>query len=187
MILSDFDLKSYIDGKRLIVEPFSKDIIRENGIDLRLCDEIARHNSALGDDFVIDPESETSVKDEYIVSKEREFVIKAGEQVLLATMEYITMPDNLTGFVELRSTWARHGFFMPPTIIDAGFRGTITLEVMNSSRNGIKLRAGLRFAHVIFATTLNRVENAYKGFYTGQNMVKIPKVINELAPKEFQK
>ena len=36
MILSDFDLKSYISSGRLIVKPFSEEIIRENGLDLRL-------------------------------------------------------------------------------------------------------------------------------------------------------
>jgi len=44
MILSDFDLENVIKAKRLIVKPFIKEIIRENGLDLRLANEIAYHN-----------------------------------------------------------------------------------------------------------------------------------------------
>ena len=42
MILSDFDLESLIKEKRLVIKPFKKDIIRENGLDLRLSNEIAK-------------------------------------------------------------------------------------------------------------------------------------------------
>jgi len=55
MILSDFDLGSMLKEKRLIIKPFDKEIIRENGVDLRLADEVGYHNPMLGEDFVVDP------------------------------------------------------------------------------------------------------------------------------------
>lgn len=176
MILSDFDLESFIREKRLVVKPFEKTIIRENGIDLRLDDEVARHNLKRSSSKIIDPSDEESIKDEYILyKKQKEIVVQPHEQVLLSTFEMVGLPDNLMGFVELRSTWARHGLFMPPTIIDAGFAGNVTLEVFNSSRFPILLRPKIRFAHIIFATTLNRVRNAYKGAYLNQRGVHLPK------------
>ncbi len=179
MILSDFDLENYIRERRLVVKPFEKEIIRENGIDLRLFDEVARHNTRRDPNAVIDPSDEKSLKEEYVVQrKQREIIIDPLEQVLLSTHEYVGLPDNLMGFVELRSTWARHGLFMPPTIIDAGFAGNITLEVFNSSRFPILLKPKVRFAHVIFATTLNRVRNAYKGAYLNQKGIHLPKKIS---------
>jgi dCTP deaminase (EC 3.5.4.13) len=36
MILSDFDLRSYISSGRLYIDPFDPSIVRENGLDLRL-------------------------------------------------------------------------------------------------------------------------------------------------------
>lgn len=176
MILSDFDLNNFIKDKRLIVKPFEQEIVRENGLDLRLSTEVARHNPKRDRSFVIDPSDPKTLKDEYVLEKKPNgIIIEPGTQVLLSTMEFLGLPDNLVGFVELRSTWARHGLFMPPTIIDAGFAGTITLEVFNSSRFPILLRPKVRFAHVIFATTLNRVKNAYKGKYFNQRGVKLPK------------
>jgi dCTP deaminase len=87
------------------------------------------------------------------------------------------MPDNLMGFVELRSSWARHGLSMPPTIIDAGFKGDITLEVINHSTHNIALKPGVRFAHIIFAATMNRVKNTYSGKYLGQRGIRTPKLL----------
>ena len=58
MILSDVDLKEAIKNKRLVLTPFSEDTVRENGIDLRLADEIAHHDGA-SSDFVLDPADES--------------------------------------------------------------------------------------------------------------------------------
>ena len=66
---------------------------------------------------------------------------------------------------------------MPPTIIDAGFKGTITLEVINNAPYAIKLRPKQRFAHVIFVKLQNRTGNTYSGFYKGQRGIKLPQVI----------
>ena len=178
MILSDFDLNNMIKDKRLVVKPFDSEIVRENGLDLRLSSEVARHNPGRDRNLVIDPSDEETLKGEYVLEKmPKGIIIEPGTQVLLSTIEFLGLPDNLVGFVELRSTWARHGLFMPPTIIDAGFAGTITLEVFNSSRFPMLLRPKVRFAHVIFATTLSRVKNAYKGRYLNQRGVKLPKKI----------
>ncbi len=178
MILSDFDLENMIRSKRIVITPFKKETIRENGIDLRLSDEIGRHNPERDESFVVDPSNKEHVNNEYVLEKNKKGnIIRPHEQVLMSTMEFIKMPDNLMGFVEQRSTWARHGLMLPPTIIDAGFAGNITLEVFNASSHGILLRPGMRFAHVIFAATLNRVKNDYKGEYLGQRGVKVPKVL----------
>ncbi|MDP7976353.1 MAG: dCTP deaminase [Thermoprotei archaeon] len=175
-MLSDFDLGNMIKSGRLRIDPFSQDTIRENGVDLRLSDEIARHNLQ-AKDFVLDPSDEASVQKAYSVARSGSLIIAAGEQVLLSTLEYVGMPDDLMGFVELRSTWARHGLSIPPTIVDAGFQGTITLEVVNNAPYAIKLSPGQRFAHVVFARTLSRVERPYAGYYSGQRGVTLPKKV----------
>ena len=73
------------------------------------------------------------------------------------------------GFVELRSTWARHGISLPPTIIDAGFKGTVTLEAINNAPYAIALKPKQRFAHVIFMKTSNKVMNSYSGSISGRS------------------
>ena len=178
MILSDFDLRNYISSKRLVVKPFEDELVRENGLDLRLGNEIGIHNPELTEDFVLDPSNEEHLRKEYTVTKDLDnLVIPARSQVLLTTNEFLEMPDNLMGFVELRSSWARHGLSMPPTIIDAGFKGDITLEVINHTRHGISLKPKSRFAHIIFAVTMNKVSKTYLGSYSGQRGVRTPKLL----------
>ena len=157
MVMADFDLMAAIQTKRLVIEPFHKDSIRENGIDFRLDDEVARHKEFYKD-FTLDPTNPDHVANTYEITKRPGFmIINAHEQVLLSTEEYLEMPDDVVGFVELRSSWARHGLSMPPTIVDAGFKGTVTLEVVNNAPYAIKLYPGMRFAHIIFIKTNNRV------------------------------
>lgn len=91
--------------------------------------------------------------------------IKQGNFILGRTREKIQMPNDLMAFVQLRSTWARNGFSIPPTVIDAGFNGTITLEIISHRDN--KLPIGERFAHIIFAKLASPSE-PYSGKYQGQ-------------------
>jgi len=173
MILSDFDLTSYIRSGRLVIEPLSEEIIRENGIDLRLGNQIARLRDT---DEVLDTRNpEADLSSFYVIEEGETFIINPREKVLLTSLEYIKLPNDLMAFVELRSSFARLGLLMPPTIIDAGFEGTVTLEIQGSSFP-IKLYRGQRFAHVIFSRTLNPVFKPYKGKYQGQQGVTLPKL-----------
>jgi dCTP deaminase len=177
MMLSGFDIEHLIETGRLRVSPFVKRSVRENGMDFRLADEIAHHNT-FKEGFVLDPAKNEHIDKSYNVMKnESKLIISAHEQVLLSTLEYIGVPDDIAGFVELRSTWARHGLSMPPTIIDAGFKGTVTLEVVNNAPYAIKLRAKQRFAHIILEKLNNRTGKKYNGNYNMQNGIKLPQVL----------
>lgn len=171
MILGDRDLRYYIDKGLIRVEPFDPEIVRENGIDLRIGSQIARLRRT---SQLLDVRSVRDLEEYYEVEDGSSFVIYPGERVLLSTLEYIKLPDDLMGFVELRSTYARLGLSLPPTIVDAGFEGNITLEVLGSSFP-VKLYSGDRFAHVIFAKTLSPVEKPYSGRYQKQRGVTLPR------------
>jgi dCTP deaminase len=83
-----------------------------------------------------------------------------------STRERVEMPNDLMAFVQLRSTFARLGFILPPTVIDAGFHGTITLEIGKFGEYTM-LPLGVRFAHLIFAKLTSPTE-PYRGKYQGQ-------------------
>lgn len=100
--------------------------------------------------------------------------LEQGEFCLGRTREIITMPNDLAAQVELRSTWARKGLILPPTVIDAGFSGTVTLEIACfkpwSSRGmpySITLPVGHRFAHIVFEK-LTSPADPYRGKYQNQ-------------------
>lgn len=98
--------------------------------------------------------------------------LNAGEFTLGTTAEYITMPNDLMAFVQLRSTWARRGILLPPTVVDAGFKGNITLEIAVFRQQ--KLPIHERFAHLIFAKLCSPSE-PYGGKYQGQRGITYAK------------
>ncbi|RLI28525.1 MAG: dCTP deaminase [Candidatus Hecatellales archaeon] len=171
MILSDFDLRNYVREGRLRIEPMSEDTIRENGVDLRLGNQIARLRQT---DIILDPRNLPDIREFFIMETGESFVIQPYEKVLVSTLERVELPPDLMGFVELRSTFARCGLLMPPTIIDGGFRGSITLEIMGSSFP-VKLHSGERFAHIVFAKLTSPLSKPYTGKYQDQKGVTLPR------------
>lgn len=101
-----------------------------------------------------------------IIASAQVSLISSGDFTLGVTRETITMPNDLCAFVQLRSTWARLGFMMPGTMIDAGFSGSITLEIAKFG-GAAYVPLGERFAHIIFAK-LSTPSAPYSGKYQNQ-------------------
>ncbi len=172
MILGDRDLRYYISRGLIVIEPFDETIIRENGVDLRLGGEIARMRNPGKVFDVRNPPSDYT--EFYVIEKGDSFIINPHEHVLLTTLEYIKLPDDIMAFVNLRSTYARLGIYAPPTIVDAGFEGTLTIELVGGEFP-VRLYKGERFLHLVFAKTTSPVEKPYRGKYQGQRGIVLPK------------
>lgn len=171
MILGAKEIHRLINEKRLFVDPLFEDTVRENGLDLRIGNEYAIYAY---DGTVIKPcELDKSDALFRVVKGVDEIVIPPHSFVLLTTLEYVKLPNDVAGLANLRSTLARYGLSIPPTVIDAGFEGNITIEVVNNSSNTIVLQKFTRFLHLV----LIRVDGAipYMGVYRGQTGVTLPK------------
>ncbi len=162
MILSDKDIKTYLDKKVLLIEPLSPDTVRENGVDLRVGDELLRF---IYNKEPVDINNKDSLEKIYTKEKvEKDFIIFPQERVLIKIDEKIKMPNNLVGFCNIRSTFARLGLAIPPTIVDAGYEGNLTIMLMGGNAP-VKISKGTRFLHLVFSTTLSEVEKPYSGSY----------------------
>jgi len=169
MILSDRDLKYYLEKKWIKIIPYSEEIIRENGIDLRIGNQFARLKKT---NKVFEPGD--NIEDFYEIINSNEIIVQPHEHLLMTTLEHIELPNDIMAFVNLRSTYARLGISIPPTIVDAGFEGELTIEIVGSEFP-VKLEVGERFLHLIFAKTLSPVEKPYHGKYQYQRNVTLPK------------
>jgi len=79
------------------------------------------------------------------------YKLMPGEFVLMASQEILNIPNGILSFVQGRSSIARLGIQTEQAgLIDAGFRGTITLEVCNQTEYPIYLYKGMRVAQVYF-------------------------------------
>lgn len=185
MILSDTDIKNYIQlGKLKIDSPRSHLLnidglsIQQNGLDCRIGDTIAV-DVKLEEGTIIDTHDQNSINSRFMEMEFENFVVPPHTNILLVTEEIFEFPDDLMAFCGLRSSVARNGFIAPITIVDAGFKGTLTIELNNGGHNPIRIYRGDRFLHVIFAKTNSPVQFPYNGYYTGQKIVHLPKTLGD--------
>lgn len=79
------------------------------------------------------------------------FYLHPGEFALARTLEYLTLPEDISAEVAGRSSWGRLGLIIQTApLVQPGFTGTITLELANLGTVPIVLYVGLRIAQVSF-------------------------------------
>ena len=163
MILSDKTILRMLDEKSLVIEPLEKNQIQPASVDIRL-----------GDTFSVVEDSSSSIiimdrKIQYKTIRTDTYLLLPGQFVLATTMEYISLPDNLTAFVEGRSSLGRMGLFIQNAgWVDPGFQGEITLELFNANRCAIELTSGRRVGQLVFAQMDASAIQPYNGKYQGQ-------------------
>lgn len=163
MILSDKTLKQMIEAGTLGVSPLTEESIQPASIDCRL-----------GDDFLVveDRQMDTiSLSSEIIYRKITgpTITIPPHSFLLATTMEYVKLPQDLTAFVEGRSSVGRIGLFIQNAgWVDPGFEGQITLELYNANSLPIRLEAGRRICQLVFCRMDQAALTPYKGKYQGQ-------------------
>ena len=163
MILSDKTLMKMIEEKTLVVEPLEKEQIQPASIDIRLGNtfSVVEDTSA----GIINLENEIKYKTITTDS----YILLPNQFVLATTMEYFDLPNDLTAFVEGRSSLGRMGLFIQNAgWVDPGFKGEITLELYNANRCAIELKAGRRVGQLVFAKMDDVALNPYNGKYQGQ-------------------
>ena len=163
MILSDKTINKMIEEKTLVIEPITKEQIQPASVDIRL-----------GNTFSIVDDTPSGIitlggKIEYKTIVTDTYLILPGQFVLASTMEYFELPDDLTAFVEGRSSLGRMGLFIQNAgWVDPGFKGEITLELYNANKCAIELKAGRRVGQLVFAKMDDSALNPYNGKYQGQ-------------------
>lgn len=163
MILSDQTLMKMLDEHTLVVTPIEIGQIQPASIDIRI-----------GNTYSIVEDSPSGIinLDDEITYKRitaDKYILLPGQFVLATTMEFVELPDNLTAFVEGRSSLGRMGLFIQNAgWVDPGFKGEITLELFNANRCAIELHAGRRIGQLVFAQLDDNALHPYRGKYQGQ-------------------
>jgi dCTP deaminase len=162
VLLSDRDLRAEIDAGRLKIEPFDAKLLQPSSIDVRL-DRFFRV-------FVntkythIDPSLQQDELTSLVEPEGDEpFVLHPGEFVLGSTFEQITLPDDLAGRLEGKSSLGRLGLLTHSTagFIDPGFSGHITLELSNVANLPITLWPGMKIGQLCLFRLTTPAEHPY--------------------------
>ena len=91
---------------------------------------------------------------------------------LASAIEEFQMPDDLTGIVHDKSTWARKGLSVLNTVIEPGWNGFLTLELVYHGEGELIIPAGSGIAQVIFHKTAEHAH--YMGKYQNQEDKPVP-------------
>lgn len=163
MILSDQTIRKLLQEGSLSISPLEAEQIQPASVDIRLGDTFSIVEDTSDGIITMDNEIryKTITSDTYL--------LLPGQFVLATTMEYFRLPDNLTAFVEGRSSLGRMGLFIQNAgWVDPGFEGEITLELFNANRCAIRLHTGRRVGQLVFAQMDAPALVPYQGKYQGQ-------------------
>ncbi len=165
MILSDHTLKEMLDKGDLVVSPLDEDSIQPASIDCRL----GNHYLVVDDNKMSTIDLDQSISYREVIGDS--IIIPPHSFLLATTMEYFKIPNDLTAFVEGRSSIGRLGLFIQNAgWVDPGFEGNITLELYNANSLPIRLATGRRICQMVFCKMDRAAKNPYRGKYQGQKL-----------------
>ena len=130
MLLSDRDIRSEIESGRVKLDPYDPELIQPSSIDVRM-DRYFRvfenHRYPHIDPSVEQPDLTRLIE----TDDDKPFILHPSEFVLASTYEVVTLPDDIAGRLEGKSSLGRLGLLTHSTAgwIDPGFSGHVTLEL----------------------------------------------------------
>jgi dCTP deaminase len=166
MILSDRDIRARMAVGDLKIEPIldEKVQLQPASMDLRLSPEFIVYKT--GETSCLDPQRPETLSlavDRITVREGEAFTLHPGDFALGSTIETVTIPDDLVGQVDGRSSVGRLAIVVHATagLIDPGFRGQITLELSNIGRIPVRLYPGVRIAQIVLHQMTSAAERPY--------------------------
>ena len=181
MLLSDRDLKKALKNKKIIIKPFPdlKTQLGSCSIDLRLGNKfrVFEHSRFPYIDPYDKRFSQDATREEKVMDGVP-FILQPQDFVLADTIEKITLPDDIVGRLEGRSSLGRLGIIVHSTasVFEPGFSGKVIMELGNFGRMAVALYPGMRVCALTFETLSSPAQTPY-------SKKKSAKYMNQLAPE----
>jgi dCTP deaminase len=171
MILVDKKIREYIKGGKIKVEPFDENMIGPASLDIRLGYKFRVFKTLEKEvidvkDYYDDIYTRVETKDYiihigkysdlYILKNDNvPIIIHPGEFILASVYEYIELPDNIVGQIHGRSSIGRLGLIIHTSAgyVDPGYKGYLTLEIINVNKVPIKIYPKTKVAQIVFIET----------------------------------
>jgi len=161
-VLSDHTIREELAKGRIVIDPLDESAIQPASVDLRLNSAVRVFRVASRP--YVDVQQPVDDLTELIeIEPEEPFVIQPGTFFLGSTLEIITMPDDIVGRVDGKSSLGRLGLLVHATAgyVDPGWTGRLTLELSNQSQMPIALYYGMRVAQISFLRMSTPVDRPY--------------------------
>lgn len=161
-VLSDVDIKKAVADRAIKIDPLDAKDIQPASVDVHLGHDFRVFKTSVH--RFIDPERpENDLTEAVVVEQGEEFILHPGQFALGTTAETISLPVDILGKLEGKSTLGRLGLMIHSTAgyVDPGWTGELTLELSNVSNLPILLRPGMRIGQLSFETMTSAVERPY--------------------------
>jgi len=156
MRLNDQQIKDLVNTSN-IINPYDEHLLQSHSYDCTLNDTIK-----------VQLEEKGSWQ---TISLKKPYILWPGEFILASTIEVLSMPEDIEGYVQGKSSLGREGLQIECAgFIDPLFHGEITLEIFNMSRWKFVLTHKMPIAQLLFTNVTPAQIKPYDvvGKYNGQ-------------------
>lgn len=165
MILTKNEILKEIEAGHIIIDPYNPNTIGPASINLTLDNKLRIFTCK---DTIIEEDIDYEKITKSIIAEH--YILSPGELILGITKEKVTLPNNICGFLNSRSRYARIGLMSHVTapFICPGVSNHQVLEIYNAGPNKIKLFAGTEICHLTLAEC--KGEAQYEGKFKDQRL-----------------
>jgi dCTP deaminase len=167
MILTKFKIINEIVNKNISISPFNEDCVGPASVDLSLGDSIRKFCSCHEKVFCGDIDYKKVTE---VISINDGYVLDPGQLILGITEEKITLSDNICGWINSRSRYARIGLMSHTSspFVMPGVSNKQVLEIFNAGPFPIKLKSGDKICHIVFQRCDGNAK--YSGMFKNQSL-----------------
>jgi dCTP deaminase len=164
VILAKPEILYEIDNKNILISPFDASSIGPASVDLSLDNSIREF---LPEKYVFDNDIDYK-KVTKIININNGYLLYPCKLVLAITKEKITLPDNICGWINSRSRYARIGLMSHTSspFVMPGVSNKQVLEIFNAGPFPINLKTGDKICHIVFQRCSGGA--SYEGAYKNQ-------------------
>ena len=177
--LAELDIfQPYVGEKRRKLDNGTKAIsygLSQAGYDIRLSPKqflIFSDDGLYRHDFMLDPKlgDPTVPYEAALVHHEGSsyFELSPFSFALGTSLELISMPANIMGLCDGKSTYARCGIIINVTPIEPGWSGYLTMHIANPTPFPVRIYANEGIVQIMLYQLSSDVDQAYTGLYQNQ-------------------
>ena len=161
-VLSDRDIRAAVEAGQVRIDPWDADCLQPSSVDLHLDREfrVFRNNRY---PFIDVRQAQPDLTELVSITDEDPFILHPGEFALGSTYEIVSLPSDIAGRLEGKSSLGRLGLLTHSTagFIDPGFSGHVTLELSNVATLPIKLWPGMKIGQLCLFRLSSPAEHPY--------------------------
>ncbi|PKG58278.1 dCTP deaminase [Shewanella sp. Choline-02u-19] len=171
MRLTDIEIEECLDNGTIVMEPRPcAEAISGVSVDVKLGNEfrVFKDHTApfidlSGPSAEMQQALDRVMSETIVIAEDQSFFLHPGELALSVTHEEVTLPADIVGWLDGRSSLARLGLMVHVTAhrIDPGWQGKIVLEFFNSGKLPLALKPNMTIGALNFERLSQPVARPY--------------------------